>query len=491
MKLKRIIGVSLVASFVGCKSTITDEEVKKQRELKADKYFSMLEKQVIDNDKEFTIQDCIEYALKNNIDLQVSQLAEKIQKEKSEASFLGMLPELSFSSTTTKRDKENTSSSKNLATGQIVNSTTTSSEKETTVDKFNLTFSILDFGLSYYTSIQETDRARIAKYQRKKAEQDLSLKVSQAYYKVAAAQYAMTNTEKLLALSLVIEKNLEVIAKNKALSPLRVMSEKKQVLKLKQKLVEYKRAYQNSCIELKSLMGVHSWNNVKLDVKALKNIKEFEIADIKTLEKIALRNRDELYQLDAQVRIDDIEVDKMFMMMFPNATFFHSMNSTSNKYTDNQHWNEIGVSATYNLLRLPQNYKKWKLAGKNISKTEAQTYALTAAIIAQVRIAHVNITELKERYYLANTIFNTNIAQLKAAKAQMKAGGKISQLELFKMAMETATASVTRAQELGNYYLTYYKLLNAVGTKNLTNIEEKIVIEENKDDDEVIVIEIE
>jgi outer membrane protein TolC len=166
-------------------------------------------------------------------------------------------------------------------------------------------------------------------------------------------------------------------------------------------------------------------------------------------------------------------------MMFPNVQTFVDFTNSTNKYLYNRSWWEIGVRCAYRLLRLPQQIQEYRAADLKIDQMEARTLALTVGVMAQVRIAHANLYEVQNRFELSEQIYQTHMQQLKAARMEVKSGGRISQLELFKMAMETAGASIERTQQLGNYYLAYYRLTNSVGVGSLDNLE-KVLEDEEK-----------
>lgn len=465
----------LVIILSGCR-TAKDDRV--DRIKKATKYFDLIKQRPVPSEKIFTLPECIETALQNNLDFRVLELAEKINDERNSAALLAMLPDIYATFDFTSRSNEPGAKSISLADGSESLVYSKSTKRNIGVFKLEMAFSLVDFGLSYFKALQSEDRGKIAFQQRRRAAQNLVFDVAKAYYRVAAAQYAMKNTEKLMKLSKVVETNLENIAKSREISPLRILAEKKQILKLKQELEEYKRVYENSCIELKTLMGYAPWNEVHVDTSVLASFNPLTTPNIDLLEQIALRERPELFQLDTRTRITVNEARKALVLMFPNVRIFLDFTKSTNPYLYHASWWEMGIRAAYHLLRLPQQIQEYKALNLEVDEMEARTYALTAGVMAQVRIAHANLFEVEGRYKLTDQIYNTHVKQLKAAKEELKAGGDISQLELFKMAMATAKSSIDRSKQLGNYYLAFYRLLNATGVESFNNLEK--ILENDK-----------
>jgi outer membrane protein TolC len=453
--------------FWGCR---TPEDERMERVEKADRYFSMIKYQPVPTEKIFTLSDCIETALKNNLDLRVFAITEKINQERTSSAYLSMLPDLYVTYDLTSRSNEPGAESISLKTNTESLEPSRSTEKTVGEVKVELAFSLVDFGLSYLTAVQSEDKARLTLFQRQRASQNLSFDVARSYYRVAAAQYARDNTEKLLELSKVVEKNLDYIAQTKTLSPLKTLAEKKQILKLKQSLSEYNRVYENSCIELKTLMGYAPWSEIQVDTSCFEEFKPMSLPHIDILEQVAIRKRPELYQIDTQTHISLLEARKKILSMFPNVKMFLDFTHSSNSLLYNLSWWEIGIRCAYHLLRLPEQIKEWRALDMEIDESEARTLALTSGIMAQVRIAHANLVEVENRYSLSELIYSTHLSQLKVAKEEAKAGGRISQIELFKMAMETANTSIERSQQLGNYYLAHFRLLNAVGLDSMDDL---------------------
>lgn len=477
---KFALTILILSALAGCR---TPEIERRERVEKAITYFELIKDRPAPEDRVFTLRDCIDTAIKNNLDIRVYELTKKISKERRTSAYLSMLPDIRATYDLTHRTNEPGATSISLLSGNESLEPSRSATETTGVFKVELVFSAVDFGLSYFKALQADDKARLINFQENRARQNLAFDVASSYFRVAAAQYAMENTEKLLKLSKVVEKNLDYLAKSKSLSPLRTLSEKKQILKLKQSLEEYKRIYSNSCIELKTLMGYAPWGEIRVETSVLDKLDHMETPPVYLLEKVALRRRPELYHLDTQTHISVLEARKAVLMMFPNVRMFLDFTNSSNPLLYNQSWWEIAIRCAYHLMRLPQQIKEWKALDMEIDEMEAKTIALTSGVMAQVRIAHANLFEVEKRFELSEAIYQTHVKQLKAAKEDAKVGGRTSQIELFKLAMETANASINRTQQLGNYYLAYHRLLNAVGVDSIDNLEVILAEDQEYEDD--------
>lgn len=452
----------LLATLSAC---TTQDDLKNQRIEKADRHFDAISKRVIPPETVLTLPQCIEAALKNNLDLKVGDLKEAIAKEKRTAEILGMLPELNINETLTHRDNQPGSSSESLITGAQSLVPSKSSEPTENDVKVELALSTLDFGLAYFNSLQAHDKTFYERQQNKRSAQNLIVDVVTAYFKVAAAQFAVEKTERLLALCDKVDADLGSLTQDKVISPLRALDEKKKFITQRKRLMEFRRSYENSCVELRSLMGYLPTAAIKVDTVCLDKLNAIAVSDPDILTRIAIKERPELYQLDLQQHITVLEARKTVLMMFPNVRAFTDFNNSTDKYLYNQSWMEVGFRAAYNLLKLPQQIEQYRALDKEADSIDVKTMAMTVGVLAQVRIAHANMMEVKDRYELDQKVYDAYNQHLEYAKSNAGVMGRISPLEIARLELETAETAIDRTQSLGNYYLAYYRLLNTIGVE--------------------------
>ncbi len=461
-----MIGVLLASGLLqGCQSRRKD--FKQVRLENADRHFTEISKRLLPAQKVFTLTECIQSALKSNLDIKAQELREAIRKEMVNAAVLGMLPKLNLEYSGTERFNEPGSSSQSLITGRQSLEPSRSTEKRANQAKIELILGVLDFGLAYHNSVQADDKMLLVSQQKRRAAQNLVVDVTGAYFRVAAAQYAMNTTQNMISMSEDTEEFLQDGKNSGLLSPLEALKEKGVFLQLKQRLREYKRSYENSCVELTTLMGYYPSSYINVDVRFLNSLQEVYTPEIDLLERLALEERPELTELDIQSDIMVIEAKKAILMMFPNVRFFASFTTSSNKFLYKQSWTEIGARATYDLLSLPIKAAERRSLKMGIDELDMRTRALSIGIMAQVRISHANLFEVKERYKLAEEILTVHKEHLEEAKKTAETTGKLSPIEIRRYELETAAASIDRTLELGNYYLAYYRLLNSLGVKSI------------------------
>jgi hypothetical protein len=255
---------------------------------------------------------------------------------------------------------------------------------------------------------------------------------------------------------------------------------------MQQRLMDYRRSYLNSCIELRTLMGFSPFGEIHVDSSSLAKLSEINLPEIDLLEKISLTERPELFNLDIQANITLNESRKVILMMFPNVQMVGDFNNSSNSFLLHTSWWEIGVRAAYNILKLPQHIARYISLNGEMNEIEMQTLSMTIGVMAQVRIAYAEMQEAKERYELDEKVYQIYYQHLEYALGSFNVGGALSRLEIDRMKMETAETQIQRTQSLGFYYVSYFRLMNAVGlssmdTDTVKKLKEKIEKSESAD----------
>jgi outer membrane protein len=462
----RILILVAVSMFIaGCHNS---EYYRQQRVEKARKDFRDINKRTIDENKVFTLNECISSALKHNLTLKVYDLKEQIASEKVTAQMLGMLPELNLDNQLKSRNKTPGASSQGIETGE--QSLVSSRSVDNTINniKLELAISTLDFGLAFLNSAQAEDRRLIAIEQRKRAAQNLVFDVVKTYFKVAASQDAIDTARKLLLKCRNLERVFIELNDDKSVSPFRLLDERKRFIRLEKRLMSYRRNYQDSCIELRSLMGYVPNEKIKVDTRWLRKLSMATLPSVDIMEKIALVERPELYELDFESDVLVNEARKTILTMLPTVRVFIDFTNSNNSFLYAQSWSQVAVHAAYNLLRLPQRIAEYSATHIEVDEISMRTLALSIGIMAQIRIAHANIQEVKQRYELDDRIYIAYKKHLLAASQSYKSGSSLSKLELDRLELETAETYINRLISISNYYVAYYRLLNTIGIKDLT-----------------------
>ncbi len=457
---------ALLGSISGCKSF---DEYKQQRLEYAVRHFEKSQYSDLPAGKVLTLNESVSLAIKNNLDLKVFGVEEKVAKEMRTAEVLGMLPELNVSDNLSRRDNTPASSSKQVNGEPGPGTYTYSQSQDQTINYFNidLALSVLDFGLAFFNTCQSNDRMLLRQQRTRRAEQNLVLETVRVYFQVAASQRAINITKKLLEDCKNSCKLVADLSEKGKITPFRAYDETRKFMEMEKRLTNYIRSYENSCIELRSLLGLYPGAEIKVDESVLDQVPEFKLPEMILMEQIALMKRPELFEIDMQKHINILECRKTIVMMFPNVRIFLDFTNSTNGFLYHYSWWEIGIRAAYNLLKLPQQIARYMAYSSQVDAEEYRTYAQAIAVMAQVRIANSNLASCKEKLDIATRFNDVYAGNLKRAEQRNRTSGELSRLEMDHMRLSTAETEVERYIALGNYYVSYYRVLNMIGIENL------------------------
>ena len=462
-----VAGTSVIALaflFAGCQSM---EDYRNERAEYAIRHFEGAKYRELVEGKKLTLRECVELAQKHNLDLQVNKLEEKVAKEFKTAEMLGMLPELNVNDTATFRSNTAASSSEKVGEDGLTYGYSKSQDRNVNYFNIDLALSVLDFGLAFFNTQQAQDRVYMREQRTRRASQNLTLDVVRAYFSVAAAQKAIRITSGLLDECRNRYELIRKLAKAGQLDPFRAFDETRRFIDMEKRLTNYVRSYQNSCVELRSLMGMSPSGKIVVEDALLNRLPDYELPDIEMMEQIALFKRPELYEIDIQRHINILEVRKEIVMMFPQVRIFYDFTNSSNSFLYHMNWWELGIRAAYNLLKIPVHVSRALAMNKQVAADEKRGFAQAIAVMAQVRIAHANMIATKERYDIDAKTYKAFAENLAQARRTARAGD-LSQLQLDHIRLATAETEIERLMSLGNYYVSYYRMLNAIGINSIS-----------------------
>ena len=467
--------LAVAFAVTGCQ---TREDYRNERAEYAIKHFEGAKYRELVEGKRLTLSECIDLAKAHNLNLQVSKLEEKVAKELRTAEMLGMLPELNINDTATFRSNTAASSSEKVGEGGLTYGYSKSQDRNVNYFNIDLALSVLDFGLAFFNTQQAQDRVYMREQRTARAAQNLTLDVVRTYFSVAAAQKAIKITTGLLEECRNRYELIQKLGKAGQIDPFRAFDETRRFIEMEKRLTNYVRSYQNSCVELRSLLGMSPSGKISVEDAYLNKLPEYELPSIEMMEQIALFKRPELYEIDIQRHINILEVRKEIVMMFPNVRLFYDFTNSSNSFLYHMNWWELGIRAAYNLLKIPVHVGRALAMNDQVKAEEKRGFAQAIAVMAQVRIAHANLMATKERYDIDTKTYNAFSANLAQARRTVSAGD-LSKLQLDHIRLATAETEIERLMSMGNYYVSYYRMLNAIGidsisAKNIAGIRKEL-----------------
>ena len=284
--------------------------------------------------------------------------------------------------------------------GKVTANPAASQERQIVTSKAALSWSVLDFGLSYYRAKQLADQSLVAEERRRKAIQNLVLDVRQAFWKAYAAQQLLPEMGRLLE---DLDRNAaraKIILAQKLLSPPQIIAYRRSLLDLQQQLALRAADLAQARLEFAQLLNLPPDRPFVLEAspQSAFGAQEF-IGKMDVLDQLAIENRPELREEGYRARISDLEAARSRLAaLLPGVSVDYSYNSSSNKYLLNSSWSQVGADAAINLVKLFSLPAVNRSAESQKKLDEARRMAQAAAVLAQIRIAVTRYEVLGKEY---------------------------------------------------------------------------------------------
>lgn len=358
--------------------------------------------------KKIDLYSAMARALKYNLDhrVEISELALRYS-EFREAEF-DMLPELV--ARVDWSDRSNDPFSRSIDESGVVDPVaSTSADPGSNSGGLELSWDILDFGLSYYRAKQAGDRYLIAEEQRRSTINRIIEDVRTAYWRAVAAERLLGQVDQLEARAkraLNVARRQVNNGEGDRLEALRYQREMLETLQTAQGLRRDLFVAKNQLAALMNLpqnqkfsVVIPSHHRLRTPITALSSQKMTEMA---------MRNRPEVREIAYRLRINEEEESTAVLELLPSIRGYLGLNYDTNDYLVNENWSGWGARVSWdlmNLARLPR--RKASIAGQE-ALLDARALALTQAIATQVYVANKRFHSLQHEVQTARQHFSVS-----------------------------------------------------------------------------------
>lgn len=401
-----LLGTSVL--LTGCASftaqPLTDAEL--QSQVQADR--QQLAQDVAPLQATVTLEEAIARALKYNAVQRLRAMEEAVAHNTFEASKFDMLPKLVASAGYRDRNKDLITRSEDSVTGRpSLANPYISTDKESTLYSLGFSWSLLDFGQSYYAARQNADRALIAEERRRKALHNLVQDVRTAYWRVAAHQALQTQLRGASQAADAALADVRKVEAEQLRSPMEPLRYQRQLLENLRLLEAIEQELSPARIELATLMGLPpgqaggNWTVVEPAAGAHQNWLQRPVED---MEALALVRNPDLRETQYGARMARDETKRVLLRMFPGLSFNYALNHSTDSYLINDSWREAGVQISFNLLGLLAVPSQKRLAEAGVALADQKRMATQMAVLSQLHIARLQFANAAHQYERADTI---------------------------------------------------------------------------------------
>ena len=347
--------------------------------------------------------------------------------------------------------------------GTITTTPSAASEPKHVFDSLTFSWNVLDFGLSYVRAKQLSDQALIAQERRRKAVQNLTQDVRNAWWRVEAAQRLLPETDALLAELNRTAARAKLIESRKLLPPLQIVAYKRSLLDLEQQISARRQELALAKLELAQLLNLRPGTEFAVVAVDRQGAVPPDLtANIEALEQIAARNRPELREEGYRSRITDLEGTRQLLSLLPSLSLDVGTDYDANKYLVNNRWSSAGLNLSWNLMKvasLPSIKGNIQAAAK---VDESRRLAITAAVLGQTRIASVRYHLLSQELAIWDDAVNDDVRIVGYLEASRQVGLE-TELELIRAKGRSIISKVNRDLVYANLQGAIGRLYNSIG----------------------------
>ena len=459
---KKIIASLIVGLLIGgCgfvkPRPVTDEEVVKR--VKSDTQLMYQNQEPIAGP--VSLEEAMARALKYNLDYRLKKMESALALGLTDYASYDMLPKLAANAGYRARDNDSGGTSLGIVDRQPSLRPSTSEERRHSLASLEVSWNVLDFGVSYYRARQQADQVMIAEERRRKVVQNIIQDVRSAFWRALGAQRLEAQAKAVLRQAdeaLARSRQAEV---TRAISPGLALNYQRALLDATSLLNQRRQDLLYAKTELAALMTVPAGQEF-----TLANTNEGRLppapCDISQLEELALMKRPELRQEDFKTRITSDEARKQLLGMLPGINLDISKNYDSNNLLFNNSWLQGGLGVSWTLMRLAALPALNRAQDQQVETDTARRLALSLAVLTQVRVGAERYRLALEDYRLADSAAQVDRRLADYTHASVKAKLE-TELEEIRTEARAVLGAYQRANAYVNTQVSFGRLYNTVG----------------------------
>jgi len=397
-----------------------------------------------------SLEEAIARAIKYNSERRLRVMEEAVAQGSFEAGQFDMLPKLVASAGYRYRDKDLVTRSEDSVTGQpsLANPYISSSREATTTD-LSFSWSLLDFGQSYYAARQNADRVLIAAERRRKAIHNLIQDVRTAYWRVVAAEKLGTTLRAAMREADGALADARKAETEKIRSPLEPLRYQRQLLENLRLLEIIEDELSTARVELAALTNLPFSQPFAVREPAEGINTAWLRVPVEDMEEFALQSNPDLRESMYNARITQQETRRALLRLFPGLSFNYALRHSDDDYLVHNSWREASTQISFNLLGLLALPAQMRLADAGVALAEQKRMATQMAILAQLHTSRLQYFNAARQFARADGIVQVDQRITEHVGNQEKAG---QQTRLERVSQQTAAilSTLRRYQALSN-----------------------------------------
>jgi len=376
-----------------------------------------------------TIEEAIARALKYNLDHRAKSLEMALASGQLEAGKFDMMPRLLANAGYFSRDNDLVRRSEDGR--NIIDNRYISSERDRATQDLTLSWSLLDFGASYYNAKQNADRLLIATERRRKSMHTLIQNVRTTYWRALAAQTLSQRVSSAIVDAETALKDSRGMQAAKVRSPGESLRFQRTLLDNLRQLEALQRELTTAKVELASLIGAPTGTRLTLTEPTDAEPQALGIS-LEAMETQALTRNADLREANYNVRIAANDTRKAILKLLPGISLDYGTRRDDDRFLINQNWQEASVRVSLNLFNLLSAPSQKRAAEAAESVMQARRMALQMTVFTQVHLSWHQYDDAVRQYQRAYAIADVDgqLAQIAGAQEQSQMAGRLDRISL-------------------------------------------------------------
>lgn len=420
-----------------------------------------------------TLEEAIARAIRYNAARRLKAMEEAFAFGTFDAQRYDMLPKLVASAGYRYRDEELITRSEDSVTGKpSLANPYISSDRSATTTGLVFSWSLLDFGQSYFAAKQSADRALIETERRRKALHNLIQDVRTSYWRVVAAQKLKQDLGATIKEAEVALTQARQAETEKLRSPLEPLRYQRQMLENLRMLELIEQELSSARIELATLTHLPYAQQIEVVEPALAPDAAWLNIPAEKMEEFALQRNPDLRESLYNTRIARLETRRAILKLFPGLSFNYGYQHSDDKYLINKSWNEAGAQLSLNLMGLFSVPVQKRLADAGVALADQKRMATQMAVLAQVHLARLQYQNAAHALERSRMIAQVD-QRIAEHSAHLESVEKQSRQELIANRTSAILSTLRHYQALSNAQAAASRLQACLGLEPVVAGDEK------------------
>ena len=407
LPMKRALTLCAVAGALSACSVTPKPLTSNELNFKADQYLASLTENQEPVSGPIDLYEAMARALKYNLDKRVEMMERALRSRELDVENYNMLPQLVANVAYDGRSNDSGASSLSLLSGRQSLEPSTSSERNTVKADLNLSWDILDFGLSKARAHQAADEVLIAQENKRKVVNRIIEDVRTAYWRALSSQRLLTELSSLEIQIAKALKNSRSVSGSRTSSPIKALTYQRELITMRRDIQRLHRELRLAKVQLAALMNLPSNADYALVVPKRSDDGDALVANRDDMIRFALLNRPELREVAYRSRINEKEARVAYLESLPSLRGFIGINYDSNDYLYKNNWVGWGAKASWNLLKVFSYGDRKQVVQARDELLKVRALALSMAVMTQVDVSLARHEHMRRELQTAGELTRT------------------------------------------------------------------------------------